>query len=337
MASIRKRGNKWEVRIRKQGWPLTCKSFTTKVLATQWARQIESEMDRGIFISRTEAESTTLHQALDRYIAEYIPRLSDPNRETNRAKAIQSQPFSKKFMASIRTKDIAEFIALRTKEGAGPNTIRLDLAILSRLFEVAASDWGMESLSNPIRKASKPKLPGGRTRRLNKDEEVKLLESAKPPFDDVIRFALETGMRREEIATMEWPNVDLKQGTVHLPRTKNGAPRTVPLSPTAIKVLKNTLRRINGTVFGMSKDAITRAMTVTRRKAGVKNIRFHDLRHEATSRFFEHTDLDIMEISAITGHKSLQMLARYTHLRAHKLTERLKGAQRGTRHTQTDS
>ena len=143
----------------KRGWPLTSKSFPTKVLASQWARQIESEMDRGIFISRTEAESTTLHQALDRYIAEYIPRLSDPNRETNRAKAIQNQPFSKKFMATIRTKDIADFIALRTKEGAGPNTIRLDLAILSRLFEVAASDWGMESLSNPIRKASKPKLP----------------------------------------------------------------------------------------------------------------------------------------------------------------------------------
>jgi len=156
------------------------------------------------------------------------------------------------------------------------------------------------------------------------------LESATPPFDDIIRFALETGMRREEIATMEWPNIDLKQGIVHLPKTKNGAPRSVPLSPTAIQILKSTLRRINGTVFGMSKDAITRAMTVTRRKAGVKDVRFHDLRHEATSRFFENTDLDIMEISAITGHKSLQMLSRYTHLRAHKLTERLKGEKRGS-------
>jgi len=161
MASIRKRGNKWEVRIRKQGWPLTCKSFTTKVLATQWARQIESEMDRGLFISRAEAESTTLHQALDRYIAEYIPRLSDPNRETNRAKAIQGQPFSKKFMASIRAKDIAEFIALRTKEGAGPNTIRLDLAILSRLFEVAASDWGWKAFQIPSERPANQNFQAG--------------------------------------------------------------------------------------------------------------------------------------------------------------------------------
>ena len=286
MASIRKRGNAWEVRIRKRGWPLTCKSFTTKVLAAQWARQIESEMDRGIFISRTEAETTTLHQALDRYIADYIPRLSDSKRETNRAQAIQRHPFSAKFMASIRTKDIAEFIATRTEQGAGPNTIRLDLALLSRLFEVAASDWGMESLSNPVRRASKPKLPGGRTRRLSEGEEKKLLKSAEKPFDDVIRFALETGMRREEIATMEWANVDIKRGIAHLPKTKNGAPRSVPLSPIAVRILKKLPRQINGTVFGMSKDAITRAMTATRRKAKIKDLRFHDLRHEATSRFF---------------------------------------------------
>ncbi|MGE4192448.1 MAG: site-specific integrase [Pseudodesulfovibrio sp.] len=328
MASIRKRGNAWEVRIRKRGWPLTCKSFPTKVLAAQWARQIESEMDRGIFISRTEAETTTLHQALDRYMVDYIPRLSDSKRETNRAQAIQRHPFSNKFMAAIRTKDIAEFIATRSEEGAGPNTIRLDLALLSRLFEVAASDWGMESLSNPVRRASKPKLPGGRTRRLSKDEEKRLLEVAKKPFDDVIRFALETAMRREEIATMEWTNVDLRHGTVHLPKTKNGSPRSVPLSPTAIQILKNSPRRIHGTVFGMNKDAISRAMTATRRKAGIKDLCFHDLRHEATSRFFEKTDLDMMEISAITGHKSLQMLTRYTHLRAHKLAERLKGKKR---------
>lgn len=129
---------------------------------------------------------------------------------------------------------------------------------------------------------------------------------------------------------MEWNNVDLKQGIVHLPKTKNGDPRSVPLSRSAIQILKNTLRRINGTVFGMSKDVITRTMTATRRKAGVKDFRFHDLRHEATSRFFENTDLDIMEIRAITGHKSLQMLTRYTHLRAHKLAERLNGTQRGS-------
>ena len=82
-------------------------------------------------------------------------------------------------------------------------------------------------------------------------------------------------------------------------------------------------------VFGMSADAITQAMEQARKLADIEDLHFHDLRHEATSRLFEDTDLDIMEIRAITGHRSLQMLARYSHLRTHRLAERLAGAKRG--------
>jgi integrase len=71
-------------------------------------------------------------------------------------------------------------------------------------------------------------------------------------------------------------------------------------------------------------------MDAARKKAKLENITFHDLRHEATSRFFEQTDLDVMEIKTITGHKSLQMLARYSHLRTHRLADRLAGAKRGS-------
>ncbi|MBU1248116.1 MAG: site-specific integrase, partial [Proteobacteria bacterium] len=132
MATIRKRGPyQWEARIRRKGFPTTSKTFERKQDAEDWAREIESEMSRGVFVSRAEAESTTLFDALDRYIEEHIPRLKQQQRETNRAKAIQNRDLSKRFLAGIRGKEIRAFIAERETEGVSGNTIRLDLALIS--------------------------------------------------------------------------------------------------------------------------------------------------------------------------------------------------------------
>lgn len=329
MASICKRGDSWWVRIRKKGWPSASASFDTKFAAEKWAREIESEMDRGVYVSRSEAESTTLAEALDRFIKEYIPRLADPKLSVYRAEALKKRKIASRFLASIRSKDIADFIAEREGEGVSPNTIRLDLSQLSRLFEVAAMSWGMESLGNPVRRTIRPKLPGGRTRRLTPEEEVQLLEECDADFANVVRFAIETAMRRGELVALEWRHIDLKKRTAFLPKTKNGEARTVPLSPSALAILESIPRHISGRVFlFVNADALSKKMNIAAKKAGLADLRFHDLRHEATSRLFEETDLDVMEIKGITGHKSMQMLARYSHLRAHKLADRLAGKKR---------
>jgi integrase len=336
MATISKRGkHQWQAKIRRKGYPVQSNTFERKIDAEQWARDIENEMDRGVFVSRKEAESTTLYEALDRFIDEYIPNLKMVANETRRAKAIQARAIASLYMATIRTKHIAEFIKEREEEGVKPNTIRLDLAILSRLFEVAATDWGMESLNNPVKRARKPKLNGGRTRRLQpaqgkeeKSEEERLLEACGEKFRPVVQFAIETAMRRAEIANLTWANIDLKGKTAYLAETKNMTERTVPLSPAAIDILKGLPRRITGSVFGMSENAITIAMRRAREEAQINNLVFHDLRHEATSRLFERTDLDLLEIAEITGHKNLQMLKRYTHLRSNRLAARLAGSKR---------
>ena len=160
MATIRKRGNlQWEARIRRKGHPVTSKTFEIKADAESWARQIENEMDRGVFVSRVEAERTTLGEAIARYVGEYIPRLAQVYKETTRARALQRREIASRIMASIRGKDIADFIREREAEGVSGNTIRLDLALLSKLFNVARTDWGMESLTNPVSLVTKPK-PG---------------------------------------------------------------------------------------------------------------------------------------------------------------------------------
>lgn len=324
MASINKRGTKqWNVRIRRKGYPLQTATFEKREDAETWARDVESKMDKGAFLCTKEAERTSLHEALDRYIEEYAPSLADHQREVNRAKFLQKRKIAQMSLAKVRGMDIAAFIKEREAEGVAGNTIRLDLATFSRLFETARKDWGMEYLDNPVKKARKPKVSRGRERRLQDGEEERLLKHAPENFGPVIKFALETAMRRGEIAALRWENVKLKESTVFLPKTKNGAARTVPLSPAALNVLKELPRDIKGSVFRLAPDEITQAMKNARAGAKLKDLRFHDLRHEAVSRLFEKTNLDIMQIQMITGHKTLQMLARYTHLRAVDLVKSL--------------
>lgn len=320
---------RYVARVRRKGHKPLSKSFKRKGDADKWARDIESEMDKGIFVSREEAEGTTLAEAIERYIDEYIKtRLKHPKRETDRANAIKARDISRLYLARIRGKEIAAFIKEREAEEVSGNTIRLDLALLSKLFEVARRDWGMESLVNPTKLVHKPKVGQGRTRRLEDGEEEKLLENASDKLKPIIRFALETAMRRAEIAGLDWAGVDLKNSSIYLAETKNYEERTIPLSPTAIEILKELPRQIQGAVFELSADHITGHMRRAVKSAELADLRFHDLRHEATSRLFENTDLDTMEIKTITGHKSMQMLARYSHLRANKLAERLAGAKR---------
>jgi len=330
MATIRKRGNlQWEARIRKRGYPTTCKTFDTKAEAEQWAKETEATMGKGQYVSAKEAEAYTLAECLDRFKEEYLPRLKDPRREIYRIDRLKRRTIAHRIMATIRSKDIADFRREREAEGVSPNTIRLDLALLSRLFNYARSDWGMESLTNPVALASKPKLPTGRTRRLEPGEEERLLAVCAPEFALVVRFALATAMRRGEIVGLRWEDVDIMACRVRLNDTKNKESRTVPLSREAKEVLQGLPRHISGRVFPFCPDHLSAKMADACRAAGLNDLHFHDLRHEATSRFFEHTDLDVMEIKAITGHKTLQMLARYTHLRTANLAARLDGAKRG--------
>jgi len=291
---------------------------------------MESEMARGVFTSAKESERYTLSECLDRYAEEYLPRHKDPRREVSRIKRLQKYPLVKKIMATIRSKDIADFRRTRENEGAAPDTIRLDFALLSRLFNFARSNWGMENLGNPVQLTTKPKLPKGRERRLEEGEEARLLAACDPDFAPIVRFALATAMRRGEIVSLRWEDVNLKASKARLVDTKNGESRTVPLSMAAKDVLKELPRHISGRVFPYHPDHLSARMAKACQAAGLENLRFHDLRHEATSRFFEETDLDVMEVKAITGHKTLQMLARYTHLRTHHLAARLDGAKRGS-------
>ena len=315
----------WQAHIRRRGYSAQVKTFDTKAEAEAWAVTIESEIARGVFVSRTEAESTTMREALDRYQREIVPGKKNADREGRRVKGLQARTLARRSMASIQGKDIAAFMQQRQAEGAGPNTVRLDLALLSHLFNVARTEWGMASLANPVEMVRKPRLPAGRDRRLVDDELPRLLAAAHAYGGEIgplITWAIETAMRRGEIAAMRWDHLDRKARVLLIPETKTGTPRRVPLSTAALGVLDGLPRRLDGKVWGMRPDSISQAFERVCKAAGIEGLTFHDLRHEATSRLFEK-GLGLMEVASITGHKTMQMLKRYTHLRAEDLVGRL--------------
>ncbi|MHB8563544.1 MAG: tyrosine-type recombinase/integrase [Acidiferrobacteraceae bacterium] len=315
----------WQAHIRRRGYPALTRTFDTKTKAQAWAATLESEIARGVFVSRSESESTTLGQALERYGRDVTPKkkASTVARERNRVKVLARLPLAKRSLAAIKGAHISALVNEWQTAGAGANTIRLDLALLSHVFTMAGSAWGMESLGNPVQRirGQRPKLPCGRTRRLVDDEEARLLEAAKTyggEIGRVIPWAIETAMRRGEIAAMRWEHWDRKARVLLIPETKTGTPRRVPLSTRALQVLEGLPRRLDGKVWGMRPDSISQAFERVCGAAGITGLTFHDLRHEAASRLFEK-GLNPMEVAAITGHKTLQMLKRYTHLRAEDL------------------
>jgi integrase len=325
MAYFQKRSGSWRAIVKRKGFDRITRTFDTKATAESWARQIEAEMDRGSYVSRKEAETTTLSEALDRYEREISSIKKGHLQEKKRIRAWKLHPLAKRFLATIQGKDIAAWRDARIKSGSSANTVRLDLAVISHLFEIARKEWGMEGLTNPVKSIRMPSPPSGRDRRLQPGELERLLESSSEEMNQVIQFALETAMRRGELAGMTWEMVDLKKRTVTLPETKNGQKRIVPLSSVAVTILKERLstRRIDGEVWNIGLDAISQDFAKACRNAEISGLHFHDLRHEATSRLFEN-GFDTMEVKTITGHKTLQMLARYTHLRAEDLAKRMK-------------
>ena len=332
MATFRKRGSyQWQAQVRKRGYPLQTKTFETKAAAETWARATEYEMDQGLFVSRVEAESTTLRELLERYKEEVTPLKKGAESESARIRAFLKQSLAQRIVASIRGVDIARYRDARLKK-VSPATVKRELTIISHLFEVARKEWGIH-VSNPVRDVKLPPHSNARERRLqtsydgNESEEIRLLEACKEAKNHfllpVVQLAIETAMRQGELVSLRWEHIDLNRQTAHLPDTKNGESRTVPLSSTAISVLRSLPRGIRGQVFpGLTTEAVKRAYIRTVRRAGIEDLRFHDLRHEATTRFFE-LGLNIMEVASITGHKDLRMLRRYTHLKAEDLAKKL--------------
>lgn len=325
MPTIRKKGEgQYHVQIRKRGYPTQTKTFTKEADARRWATIIESEMERGVFVSRTEAEATLVKDVLQRFATEILPTKRSEQSDKSRIKTL-TEAFGDYRLASLNSTQVARFRDQRLKV-VGPQSVIHEINLLNRVLKTATMEWGIALPGGlPTAQVRKPAKPRGRDRRVTEDEITKILEiTGSVELRTIVTLAVETGMRRSELASLVWEEIDLKKQTAHLPKTKTDVPRTVPLSKAAIKALTDFGTQKVGRVFALQTESISQAFerACEPHRANVSGVHFHDLRHEATSRLFEK-GLNIMEVAAITGHKTLDMLKRYTHLRAEDLAKKL--------------
>lgn len=322
----------YQVKVRKAGFPSVSRQFDRKADAERYAVDVLSQMSRGVFVDRSEIEAVTLAEALDRYDREIGPTKKRPDGVTAYVRRWKRHPLASRIIATLRPTDFAAYRDERLAAGLTGNAVRLELGLVRHLYTIAIKEWGWP-VTNPIANIRMPKCAPGRERRLDlkpdadgRTEEQRLLaacdDARSPWLAPIVRLAIETGARQGELLALTWDRIDLAKGTAHIPDTKTDTPRTIPLSPAAINVLEGMPRSISGRVLPLGGMAVTHAFQRACKKACIEGLHFHDLRHEATSRFFEK-GLGIQEVAAITGHKTLQMLKRYTHLRAEDLAAKL--------------
>lgn len=338
MAGIWKRGPYWRAYIRRKGYPSQNRSFDTRAEAEAWARSIESEIDRGIFIDRTEAEQKTFGDLLKRYAEEVSPHKKSGDGEVLRIGKLCKAPIAAYKVAALNGKVMAEYRDGRLREVTG-STVNRELTLMGHVLTIARKEWGIPIETNPVSMIRRPKENRSRNRRLRPGEEERLFAQLKVRNRDlrnrfvaggtdnvwiepIVAIALETAMRRSEILSLRWADVFLDQRFVKLHDSKNGEPRDVPLSTKAVATLSALPRDPSGRVFPTTAAALKKVFTRACERAGIEDLHFHDLRHEATSRIAKRMP-NLMELSRVTGHKTLQMLNRYYHVSATDLAEKL--------------
>jgi integrase len=324
MATYRKLpSGRWQVQIRSKNRVPLSKTFSSKSEADKWAKKTESQIDLGVFVDRSELDTITFGDLIERYLIEVTPLKKSKDVEKRRLKALKQQ-MGFMTLSAIQNKEIAVYRDRRLNvDGCSGSTVIKDINSISHIFNVAIKDWGYPLAVNPAQMIRKPKANKGRDRRLEVGELDLLIDALQFTWgvQSIVLLALETGMRRSEILSLKWVNIFIEDRYLILPDTKNGDSRAVPLSSKAVNIL-NSLEKSSDSLFFIKPDAVTRAFKRACVRVGLKDLRFHDIRHEATSRFFE-LGLNTMEVSAITGHKTLTMLKRYTHLKAKDLALKL--------------
>ena len=350
MASIRRLKKKedkpgkptgaYRVEIRKRGFPRLTKDFRTSGQANTWAKDIEYKMENSTYFDTAKANSTLFSEVLDQYLEKHAILKRGYGYELGLAKEFKAQPFAKKLMSEITVSNLESYRDMLKGKKRKPGTIRRKFTALSSVFNYAIENMEMKHLQNPTRAVKLQTVEDERDRIFIGEEQQRYFEHApkygRGIFVDVAHFAIETTMRKseiiglDEIATINgnqvkqrrhdgilWHMVYLDLKIIKLPASvaKTGRKRDVPLSPTAISIIKKQMPpkgkvKPLGKVFDLSPDGVRNAHNRTCIAAGIVGFWFRDLRHVGITKWSKilPTTLQLMRVS---GHKDPRMLARY--------------------------
>jgi len=335
MAALRNRNGKWQAQVRIKGHAPQTKSFISKRDAERWARQIETELEASALrVDHRALDRTTVRDLLERYRREVTFGKRGAASEAKRLDGFLKQSWAAKPLSMVTPQVFSRYRDERLQI-VSPGTVIRDLGLLRSIFEVARLEWDLPVPENPVAKIRKPKTPDARERRLLPGELDLLLKACASTRNEWLRIgillAVETGMRRGELLSVRWDDVCFESSTLLIRETKNGHARRIPLTDRAHTLLREREghRDTSQTlVFPISANAFRQCWERCRRKVaehhpGIRDLRFHDFRHEAVSRFFE-LGLSVPEVALISGHRDPRMLFRYTHLRAEDLAHKMR-------------
>lgn len=328
MATIRKRAGKYQVQIRRRGSATISKTCATRNEAETWARLMETRADSGdLPISLRLLDEYTLGYILTKYRDEITIKKLSANSEVYILNALLRTSLASLTLSQITPAHFSSYREARLKT-VKAGTVNREFQIIRHAFEVAQSEWNIPIKFNPISKIKKLKVKDSRTRRISTAEYDLLIKNMKIMRNSFMRpiidFALETAMRRGEMLAIEWKDINWNKRILHIPITKNGHARTIPLSNYSVEILREltVTRNFNERVFNTTATAVQQSWQRLVKRCCIQDLHFHDLRHEAISRLFER-GLSIAEVALISGHKDFKMLFRYTHMKAEEIVNKL--------------
>jgi len=320
----------YRVRVRLKGHPVETATFTRKTDAKKWAASTEAAIQEGRHFKTSESKRHTLGDMIDRYRNSVLPQKSaSMQRDQWSQLEWWKGRLGDHLLADVTPALIGEHRDMLLKEKGergkkrSPATVVRFLAALGHAFSIAVKEWGWVD-DTPMRKVTKPKEPRGRVRFLDDDERGNLLtacqESEESCLYPIVVLAISTGARKGEILNLEWSDIDLQRKVAILHKTKNDERRALPLAGRSLDVIKDLskTRRIDTRYLFPSEDGknpvdLRYPWDQAVKKAKLKNFRFHDLRHSAAS-YLAMSGASLAEIAEVLGHKTLQMVKRYSHL-----------------------
>jgi len=292
----------------------------------------KAEMATGKFdIAKTE-KPIKFEKLVDAYLAWADENHKASERDHGSCKNLLAY-FKGKNIYNLTLWEVDKYKSARKKEGRKPETINKELGALRRMFNLAIQGaLSVRIGKNPVQGIKLVKVPKNKPRTYQVWEFQALYKAASPHFRPILLCAYMTGMRRSEIAKLKWKDVNFEDDTIYVAETKNDEPRTIPIS----YVLLKTLKRLNENAFGefvfttpdgkpyTSRTSWKRTWGTTLKKSGVENGRFHDFRHTFVSNLIVNEKEDFATVMALSGHKDISMLKRYSHTQEEEKKKAIK-------------
>ena len=331
----------YRAEVRRKGYPKQVKTFPLKRDAVKWARKIEREIDAGTWRDLRDASELLLNDALERYLREVSvkKRLGSQKRDRLSASHLKAR-LGKLSLAQLTPTALADYRDSRLQM-VSANSVRLELALLSHLFNTARKEWGIR-IDNPVSDIQKPKIPEGRSPTLSQQQLQRLLEGCKntrsPYLHTFVLLALHTGARSLEIRSLSWSQVNFEDGVISINSeiSKTHRTRVVPMTPAAQSVLRDQLEEksnlVRGELLELSNALIFpsrknpekprdmhKAFDRVVKRVGLSDLPdlgklcIHDLRHCCGSALIM-SGVDVETTRKILGHRDISTTQRYLHV-----------------------